>query len=88
MNLPAEEDTAPRKLAANYSMCHDGAHEPLQRIVVQAVEDVVAVVETAGNLGHKIVALQQRLFDDYEQQVHALLGLKAEKGKGGGAGKR
>ena len=29
------------------------------------------------------VALQQRLFDDYEQQVHALLGLKAEKGKGG-----
>ncbi|MCA9529305.1 MAG: glycine--tRNA ligase subunit alpha [Myxococcales bacterium] len=29
------------------------------------------------------VALQQRLFDDYERQVHALLGLSAERGKGG-----
>ena len=27
---------APRKLAANYSMCHDGAHEPLQRVRPQA----------------------------------------------------
>ncbi|MBX3247059.1 MAG: glycine--tRNA ligase subunit alpha [Myxococcales bacterium] len=28
-------------------------------------------------------ALQARLFDDYEAQVHALLGLSTEKGKGG-----
>ena len=31
---------APRKLAANYSMCHDGAHEPLQRVRPQAATPI------------------------------------------------